>query len=225
MGFHFVSAARLNMPARAVLWLVALLGLGLTAPQAARAENIPDLVVKNGQIDLADTEKYTGSVLCYDDEAAFTLPLPDGWVSDPATAARFGLCGLYYPEGYNFNDAPVVMYPKLYQAFPGNSLEERAQKQAEVTQREFLNLPGGQNLIVRKEKPYTNAAGRTFALRFFDNGPRPNVAEAAAYTIHKDSIFIVVLSATSAGQLPPYLPVLYATLGKVTAMNCTVEKP
>ena len=77
---------------------------------------------------------------------------------------------------------------------------------------------------MRKEETYTAVSGRPFAIRFFDNGPPPNVAEAAAYTIHNDSMLIVVLSAKSAKDLAPYLPALYTALDEVAAMNCIIEK-
>ena len=208
----------------AVALLVVFTALCAARALPALAESLQTVVVKgDGQIELENAEKYVGGVICYQEGAAFLLPPPDGWVGDPAVAGRLGLCGVFYPEGYDFNSAPAVMYPRLVKALPGDSLEDRAQKQAALTLREFRSLPGGQNLTLRKEKAYTAASGLAFALRRFDNGPPPNVAEAAAYAIHNDAIFIVVLSARSAGQLLPYLPDLYAALDEVAAMDCVIE--
>ena len=221
---------------RTVLTGVALLlGLGLLAagPMLVRAESGPELVIKGGQIELRnantggsllDLNNYVADAICYREGAAFILPCPGGWVGDPVAAERLGLCGVYYPQGHTFDTAPVVMYPRVVSPFPGNSLEERAQKQAEFTQSSFRKLPGGQNLTMRQEKTYTAANGRAFAIRLFDSGPPPNVAEAAAYTIHNDSMLIVVLSAKSAKALAPHLPALYAALDEVAAMNCIIEK-
>ena len=204
-----------------LLVLFAALSAGWTLP--AFAESAQKVVIKGGQVELKNAEKYVAGVICYQEDAAFLMVPPEGWVGDPAAANQLGLCGVFYPVDYDFNTAPAVMYPRLMKAFPGDSLEDRAQKQAEFTLRKFRALPGGQGLILRKEKAYTAGGGLTFALRRFDNGPPPNVAEAAAYAIHNDAIFIVVLSAKSAGQLSPYLPALYAALDEVAAMDCVVE--
>lgn len=204
-----------------LLALFATLGVIWALP--AFAESPQKVVIRGGQIELENAEKYVGGVICYQEGAAFLMIPPDGWVGDPAAAGQLGLCGVFYPAGYDFNSAPAVMYPRLAKAFPGDSLEDRAQKQAEFTLREFRILPGGQDLTLRKGKAYTTTGGLTFALRRFDNGPPPNVSEAAAYTIHNDAILIVVLSAKSVGQLSPYLPALYAALDEVAAMDCVVE--
>ena len=222
---------RAALPGVALLLGAALL---TATPLVARAEAVPDLIIKGGQIEirnpksagggLLDLNDYVGDAICYSGDAAFILPCPGGWTGDPAAAGRLDLCGIYYPQGYTFDNAPVVMYPRLVTPFPGKSLEERAQKQAEFTKDSFRKLPGGQNLTVRKEGTYTAVNGRPFAIRFFDNVPPPNVAEAAAYTIHNNSMLIVVLSAKSAKDLAPYLPALYTALDEVAAMNCIVEK-
>ena len=237
MKRYFYGLTRLRGIKRAawpgVAWLLGL-GLLVAGPMLARAEVLPELVIKGDQVELRNPESaggglldlsdYVGDAICYRENAAFVLPCPDGWVGDPEAASRLGLCGVYYPQGHTFDTAPVVMYPRLVSPLPGKSLEERAQKQAEFTQNSFRKLPGGQNLTVRKENTYTAGNGRAFAIRFFDNGPPPNVAEAAAYTIHNNSMLIVVLSAKSAKDLAPYLPALHAALDEVTAMNCVIEK-
>ena len=237
MKRYFCGLLKLSGLKPAVLpGVVLLLGAVLfaAAPLSARAEAVPELVIKGDQVErrnpetagggLLDLNDYVGDAICYREDAAFILPCPGGWTGDPAAAGRLDLCGIYYPQAYTFDTAPVVMYPRLVTPFPGKSLEERAQKQAEFTRDSFRKLPGGQNLTVRKEETYTAVNGRAFAIRFFDNGPPPNAAEAAAYTIHNDSMLIVVLSAKSAKDLKPYLPTLYTALDEVAAMNCVIEK-
>ena len=111
---------RAALPGVALLLGAALLA---AAPLLARAESVPDLIIKGGQIEirnpksagggLLDLNDYVGDAICYSGDAAFILPCPGGWTGDPAAAGRLDLCGIYYPQGYTFDNAPVVMYPRL----------------------------------------------------------------------------------------------------------------
>lgn len=228
MKRYFRGWPNLSLCERGVLSLLGLVvGLALLAgvPAAVRAEQpAPALSLKNGQISQEDAQKFQGGVICYDSRAAFYLPLPTGWTNSHASAERFNVCGMYYPQGHNFYSAPAVMYPVVYDAPPGASLEERAQKRAQMVLHQLKAMPGSEKLTLRTGKPYTTANGQTFAVRFFDNGPPPNTAEATAVIVHNGSIFEVVLSALSKEQLEANLDALYAALEGVAVMDCVVEK-
>lgn len=164
-------------------------------------------------------------IICYRGTYAYLLAVPDGWDNDPVAARRLGLCALLLPTGLGFDDAPAVMYPQMHARVGGETQEEAAQLQAEVTLRDFRKKPGGQQLSLRAGEPVVNSGGLVFAMRFFDNGPHPNVAEAAAYHAGENAVFNLVLSAFDAEGLAEYLPSLRRALDGVMPLRLASMPP
>ena len=101
-----------------------LLGLGLFMgePAFAQAEPGPELVIKDGQIELRngknagggllDLNDYVGDAICYREDAAFILPCPDGWVGDPVAAERLGFAASTIPRA-------TLSTPRPWSCIPG----------------------------------------------------------------------------------------------------------
>ena len=145
------------------------------------------------------------AMYCQQGKDSFFVHSPEGWGADWEAAKRLNVGVIYTFMGARFDNAQAVMYPQVHSAPQAGSLEEAAQKQAEISAGS-IGRNTGKSPLIRKGEAYVNGNGLVFAIRFFDDGPYPNGAEAAAYLVRGDTIFTLVLSAYTAEQREAALP-------------------
>lgn len=129
--------------------------------------------------------------ICYWGSVGFMMGPPEGWVNLPEMAAASGLCFTFVPAGYDFDNAPAVIYPNMGDA-KGDDAWVEILSQGILQQ--MRRLPGGENLQLVRGEPFS-ARNLNFELRYFNNGPSPNNFELVAYHIQDEVILLVVLSA------------------------------
>ncbi|MDL2306778.1 hypothetical protein LJC48_01930 [Desulfovibrio sp. OttesenSCG-928-C06] len=190
-----------------------LTGSGISASQQAEIE--ADLRVPGYDL---PTVPGPDSAICYRGESGFVISPPEGWVNLSEQAAKMGLCVLYAPAGYNFDNAPAVIYPTVIAAPKG---ADPVAVQAEKVFRQHMKRPEGRQIWLENPGVFFSASGLEYALRYFRNGPSPNDFEMVAYHVEDGSMLMVVLSSVKNKEiqkaLPGYMKMLYGTFAiKVT---------
>jgi hypothetical protein len=56
--------------------------------------------------------------ICWQDEAGFLIGLPENWQHVTEAAEKYQLCLMGIPGGTNFDDAPVILYPRIFARSP-----------------------------------------------------------------------------------------------------------
>lgn len=223
--FTKLSHAMMKHPLFAAVLLLCSCCLTGHAPALAAGQELPPSVPgKDVCTPKSMEDGHADGVICYRGKAAFFLHAPDGWVNDPAAADTYKLCAVYVPAGSTFDTAPAVIYPRTIEAPLVDDLETIADTVAENTRAMLIHKPGGERLTISQTAPYTNGRGTPFALRLFNQGPRPNVAEAVAYTVHEDTVLIVVLSSFSAAQRDAGMQPLKNMLETVAPMDLDIVR-
>lgn len=171
----------------------------LGGAQAMAADQVASALVQG-----EDGSDY--GVVCYRNNDGMVLAFPDGWHVDLEVAERMGVCSMFLYGSEDFNKATGVMYPQVNKAPKSGKLEAIADAQAKIVAEQMDKKSEGQGPTVAKGDPIKTKSGLTFAIRYFDNGPYPNVAEASAYAIKGDTLFSVVLSAYDEDTLDELMP-------------------
>ena len=83
-----------------------------------------------------------------------------------------------------------------------------ADNAAQVARRDLARAPGGENISVHAGESFVSAPNLPVEIRYFDNGPYPNVFEAVAYVVHDTSVLGLVLSAKTRDARDAFLPAL-----------------
>lgn len=140
--------------------------------------------------------------ICYRGSVGFVIGPPEGWVNLPETAAASGLCFMFVPAGYNFDNAPAVIYPNTGDTKGDAGFVEIL---SEGTLQQMRRLPGGENTELLRGEPFVSACNLDFQPRYFNNGPSPNNFELVVYHIQDEVILLVVLSAKTEQARQDYL--------------------
>lgn len=140
--------------------------------------------------------------ICYRGSVGFVIGPPEGWVNLPETAAASGLCFMFVPAGYNFDNAPAVIYPNTGDAKGDADFVEIL---SEGMLQQMRRLLGGENTELLRGEPFVSACNLDFQPRYFNNGPSPNNFELVVYHIQDEVILLVVLSAKTEQARQDYL--------------------
>lgn len=139
--------------------------------------------------------------ICYWGPVGFMMGPPEGWVNLPEVAAASGLCFTFVPAGYDFDNAPAVIYPNMVDAKGDDDFVEVL---SQGMLRQMSRLPGGGNIQLVRGEPFL-ARNLDFELRYFNNGPYPNSFELVVYHIQDEVMLLVVLSAKTEQARQDYL--------------------
>ncbi|MGE5047471.1 MAG: hypothetical protein ACM3PC_02800 [Deltaproteobacteria bacterium] len=147
------------------------------------------------------------SVVCHEARNVFLIDAPRGWTADYEKGHELGVCAMFYPRGFTFDEAPVVVYPKLVEtdealgAFMASDLKTFSSQTANS---KLLKLP-----------PVAGPGGVRFELRRLRDGPSPTEQEIIAYHAGKGAILIAVLSARASGPIARFEPAFRTFLRKI----------
>jgi hypothetical protein len=175
-------------------------------------ENSPEIRIPDGIPMPSDP---AGASICRRDEAGFLIRLPDGWQNIPDAANHFNLCFMAVSNGTNFNDAPAVVYPRIFVRSPGRSPADAADNAAQIALKALARAPGGENISLRVGESFTTPPGLPVEIRYFDNGPYPNVFEAVTYVTYDTAVLGLILSAKTREARDTFLPVLLKSAREV----------
>jgi hypothetical protein len=168
-------------------------------------ENSPEIRIPDG---IPMPPDPAGAAICWRGEAGFLIRLPDDWRNAPDAAQRFNVCFMAVSDGTNFNDAPATLYPRIFVRSPGQSPTDAADNAARNAHKALARAPGGENISIRAGKSFTTPLDLPVEVRYFDNGPYPNVFEAVAYVTHGAAVLGLILSAKTEEARDAFLPVL-----------------
>jgi hypothetical protein len=149
-----------------------------------------------------------GAAICWRDEAGFLLRLPEGWRNVQEAAEKFQLCLMAIPEGTSFNDAPATLYPRIFARSPGQTPAAAATAAARAALKALSRAPGGENMAIRIGESFSTPLNLPVEIRYFDNGPFPNVFEAGAYVTYQTAVLSLILSARTREARNAFLPAL-----------------
>lgn len=138
----------------------------------------------------------TGMLFGYDH--AFRVSAADGWVLDNQSAAHRGLHMLFYPEGYNWGNSPVIVYGRSVDR-PDSGVEEHVQ----FTVEDF-KAKGSPEHRASPLEPVTMHDGRIVPFYRFDGDQWGNV-EAGAYFLEKGTLNYLVFNARTEADYRRYL--------------------
>jgi hypothetical protein len=147
----------------------------------------------------AFTQKLDRSILGYQDDKSFWLDIPSGWYQDADIANRFGAIFFLLPDGYDFNNAPAVIYASSYKHM---KLKEAISYDKEISKGKDPNIKisNEQYVISSKEKKITY-------LIFESKAQRSQPFEAVAYIEENDVVFTIAISALTKEAFMKMLPV------------------
>jgi hypothetical protein len=184
-------------------------------------ENSPEIRIPDG---IPMPPDPVGAAICWRDKAGFLVRLPDGWQNAPDVAYHFDVCFMAVSDGMNFHDAPAVLYPRIFVRSPGQSPEDTADVAVQIALKTLAHAPGGENISIRVGKSFTTPLDLPVEVRYFDNGPYPNVFEAVTYVTHDTAVLGLILSAKTREARDAFLPVLLKTARGVYPIEVRDER-
>jgi hypothetical protein len=131
---------------------------------------------------------------------------PAGFVMDKQTGSKMGVCAFYYPQGFTFDSAPVVIYPNFL-AKQGETLEKAINRDLEHFKKE-------QKTTIKKGLSVKTKLG-DWQIRHILNGPAPNEYETIAYVQKNQSVFILVMSSRKEADYKRYQSDFQKMIGAV----------
>lgn len=165
-----------------------------------------------------------GSAICWRDQSGFIFSLPPDWFNDREVAGQLGLCAIGFLNGSGFHDATAVMYPQTFSAQLGQTAEAQADNAAEIAKNAFSLRPGGEAMRISPGEPLTTRNGLRAEIRLFDDGPPPTAFEAAAYILHEDVVFTVVLSSQTRQGREQAMPAFHDAVRNVIALEVQTRR-
>jgi hypothetical protein len=166
-----------------------------------------------------------GAAICWRDEAGFLLRLPEGWQNVQEAAEKFQLCFMGIPAGTNFNDAPVTLYPRIFNRSADQTPAQAVDAAAQAALKALSRVPGGEKMTVRKANPFTTRLKLPVRLRYFDNGPFPNVFTVGAYVTYQTTVLGLILSAKTREARADFLPALRRVADGVYPLQVKSQRP
>lgn len=144
--------------------------------------------------------KSRAGTICDDENSAFLISAPKGWVADSKTAKKLGLCIVYHLKGSTFASSPALMYPSISSSkYTGQeAVEEMIGKSSNMLSKKKSDV-----VIKRAEKIKTEK-GINFQIVNFLDGPVPQEYESVAYYAEGNSVLIAVFSTRSKKKFNKY---------------------
>lgn len=179
-------------------------------------EHAPEIRVPDGTSLPPDP---AGAAICWKGEDGFMIRLPDGWQNLPESAAYHNVCFMGIPAGSSARDFPALLYPRIFSRLKSRSPADTADTAAEVARRDLARAPGGENISIRAGKSFVTPLNLPVEIRYFDNGPYPNVFEAVAYVVHDTTVLSLVLSAKTRDARDTFFSALLESARAVTPVQ------
>jgi hypothetical protein len=138
------------------------------------------------------------SILGYIDDISFWLDIPDGWYQDPKVAAKYGAIFFLIPSGYQFDNAPAVIY--------SSSFKKKSAKEAMLRDEEAFKT-NDPNVKISAPEIFKSAKGKNIIIRIFESKVlRSQPFEAIAYIEEKNITITVVVSVFEKNNFDIILP-------------------
>ena len=137
-----------------------------------------------------------GRGVLFGTDHAFAVTAPPGWVLDNESAVQQGLFMTFYPEGYTWNNSPVIVYGQVGK---GN-----AQQQVAKTVREFHDN-GSPDYRSQAGTPLKMPDGQEAQVYFFEGDKWGNY-EAGIYFGEKETLNFLIYSARDKTHFHQYWP-------------------
>ena len=164
------------------------------------------------------------SAICWRGESGFVFGLPEGWQNDLQAAEQFNVCLMGVLNGTDFDNSPVILYPIAFDRSPDQSPKEVADSVAQASLEIMLRAPGGEKVSVRAGDSFTTPENLSVEVRYFDDGPHPNVFEAVAYVMHHTAALGLILSAKTIDARDQSLPALLQVARECVPMRVIDEQ-
>lgn len=184
-------------------------------------EDAPEIRIPDG---IPMPSNPDGAAICWKGEDGFLIRLPAGWRNLPESAAYHKVCLMSIPDGASPHDFPALLYPRIFSRVKSRSPADTADNAAQVARRDLARAPGGENISIRPGESFVSALNLPVEIRYFDNGPYPNVFEAVAYVMHDTSVLGLVLSAKTRDARDIFLPALLKCAREVYPMQVKNER-
>ncbi len=168
-----------------------------------------------GSILVAERAHAVGQV-CFERNSAVAIEGPDGWVADDAQAAKLHVCKIFYPKGFNFDNAPVFYYPTLFDTPAELKTDAEVDQWLDNDLKPFREK--APNLRVEKLPGLKSKTSKDFFIRRMLEGPKPNEFETFALLPYGNSLWMGVLSARTKENLVKYDAAFRKALTTVTPM-------
>ena len=134
----------------------------------------------------------TGGAVAQEQKCSLMLGPPEGWINLPEVAAKFEVPVFFVVEGFDFETSPAVMYARLWEAQPGQTLDS----QVEEDVRHFKEAYPEAKVTLTEE----SHNGRRYI--WFDFvGSGSNAYEQTVFTQSFDCFIMFTLSATAQENL------------------------
>ncbi len=156
------------------------------------------------------------SILGYFEDSSYWVNMPNEFNNDPDTSKRFGTIFFLIPNGFNFNDAPAVIYSTVFKNKTVNSAIE------EDVKRFKDEAP---KLTVSKTEYFKSKAGNSIAVKEFINpSSRQQPYESIAYIQEDSHVVVIVVSAFSKANYEYVVPMFKKMLESYESAKIKVQK-
>lgn len=147
-----------------------------------------------------------GGGIVYGEGYAFNLKAPKGWTLDNSAGVSQKLNAVFYPNGSNWSDSPIVAYA---QSRPKTPTIQNGDDAAKDTIKRFHEQGNSPNYQGTKLKTLKTDGGAEATLYQFSGDQWGNY-EVAAYFVEKDRINFVVMNSRDKKLFDQNLPAFEA---------------
>lgn len=186
------------------LWSLLVAALILLASPLLRADRFPD-----------------GGGIVYGDGFGFNIKAPKGWTLDNSSGVQQKLNAVFYPNGSNWSDSPIVAYA---QSRPKTPTVQTGDDAAKETIRHFREDGGSPNYQGTLFKTLKTDAGKDATLYRF-SGDKWGNQEVAAYLVEKERINFFVMSSQDKKLFEESLPAFEALVKSYLPMTVSITPP
>lgn len=161
-----------------------------------------------------------GGGIVYGEGYAFNLKAPKGWTLDNSSGVDQGLPVVFYPNGSNWADSPIVAYAK---SRPKTATVTNADSAAQETIKTFQEK--GNPKFQGQRLKSVKADGGAEAVIYRFSGDQWNNQEAAAYFVEKDRVNFIVISSRDKALFDSSMPAFEVLVKSYLPMTATISKP
>ncbi len=161
-----------------------------------------------------------GGGIIYGKGFAFNLKAPKGWTLDNSAGISQGLHAVFYPNGSNWADSPIVAYA---QSRPKTATVTNGDDAAKETIKKFHD-GGNPQMKGTRLKTIKTPKGQEAVVYNF-SGDQWGNQEAAAYFVEKDRVNFIVISSRDKKLFDQSMPAFEALVQSYVLMEATVTPP
>jgi hypothetical protein len=162
-----------------------------------------------------------GGGIVYGEGYAFNLKAPKGWTLDTSAGVSQKLNAVFYPNGNNWADSPIVAYA---QSRPKTPTIQNGDDAAKDTIRRFHQEGNSPNYQGTKLKTL-KADGGAEAVLYQFSGDQWGNYEVAAYFAEKDRINFLVMNSRDKKLFDQSLPAFEALAKSYLPMTISITPP